>query len=104
MELGELSEPRFLATEGGEDSVAGPLQCIYLAESSAEASAERIRRLATLTRNKTRRSVHHRSQESKKRTRKSSTLQSTYWRFFTARYFRVTIHVTIVVYCSLDSH
>ena len=41
----------FLATEDGEDSVARPLQSTYLAESSAEASAE----LATLTKNKTKR-------------------------------------------------
>ena len=87
----------------GEDSTAGPLQRTYLAESSAEASAERSQRLATLTRNKTKRSVHHRIQESK-RTRKSSTVESTYWRLFTARYFRLTLHVTIVFYCSLDSH
>ena len=57
----------FLATEDGEDSTAGSSQRTYLAESSAEASAERSRRLATLTRNKTKRSVHRRSQESKKK-------------------------------------
>ena len=45
----------FLATEDGEDSAAGPSQHTYLAESSAEASAERSRRLATLTKNKTKR-------------------------------------------------
>ena len=55
-----------MATEDGEDSAAGPSQRTYLAESSAEASAERSRRLATLTKNKTKRSVHRRSQESKK--------------------------------------
>ena len=76
----------FLATEDGEDSVAGPLQHTYLVESSAEASAEHSRRLATLTKRKIKRSVHRRSQESKNRTRKSSTVESTYWRFFTARY------------------
>ena len=59
-----------LATEDEEDSAAGPSQHTYLAESGAEVSAERSRRLATLTKNKTKRSVHHRSQESKKRTRK----------------------------------
>ena len=37
----------FLATEGGEDSAAGPSQCTHLAESSAEASAECSRRLVT---------------------------------------------------------
>ena len=31
---------RFLAMEDGEDSVAGPSQRTYLAESSAETSAE----------------------------------------------------------------
>ena len=72
----------FLVTEDGDDSSAGSLQCMYLVESSAEASAERSRRLVTLTKNKTKtpgkRSVHLRSQESKKRTRKSSTVESTY--------------------------
>ena len=68
--LHTMSGRRFLATEDGEDSAAGPSQRMYLAESSAEASAERDRQLATLTKNKTKRSVHRRSQESKKRTRK----------------------------------
>ena len=98
------SGQRFLAMEDGEDCAARPLQCTYLAKSSAEASAERSRQLATLTKNKTKRSVHHRSQDSKKRTRQSSTVESMYWRFFTARYFRLTLHVTVVLYCSLDSH
>ena len=92
----------FLATEDGEDSAAGPLQCTYLAASSAEASAERSRQLATLTKNKTKRPVHGRSQESKKRARKSSTVESTYWRFFTSQMFRLTLHVTVVLCCSLD--
>ena len=48
-------------------------------ESSAEMSAERSRWLATLTKKK-QRSVHRRSQESKKRTTKSSKVESTYWR------------------------
>ena len=86
--------------EDGEDSAAGPLQRMYLAESSAEASAERSQ---WLTKNKTKRSVHRRSQESKKRTRKSSTVESTYCRFFTSQVFRLTLHVTVVLYCSLDS-
>ena len=38
----------FLVTEDGEDSAAGPLPRTYLAESSAEASAECSQRLATL--------------------------------------------------------
>ena len=72
-DVGTSLDPRpFLVTEDGEDSAPGPSQRTYLAESSAEASA------------KTKRSVHHRSQESKKRTRKSSTVESTYWRFFTS--------------------
>ena len=63
-DVGTSLDPRpFLAMEDGEDSAAGPLQRTYLAESSAELSAERSRRLATLTKNKTKRSVHHRSQE-----------------------------------------
>ena len=82
---------RFLATEEGEDSAAGPLQCMYLAESGAEASAEHSQRLATLTKNKTNRSVHHRSQESKKRTRKNSTVESTYLRFYISQVFRLTL-------------
>ena len=90
--------------EDREDSAAGPLQRMYLAESSAEASAERSQWLATLTKNKTKRSVHRRSQESKKRTRKSSTVKSTYSRFFIGQVFRLTLRVTVVLYCSLDSH
>ena len=54
--------------EDVEDSAAGPSQSTYLAESSAETSAERRRRLATLTMKKAKRSVHRRGQESKKRT------------------------------------
>ena len=83
----------FLATEDGEDSAAGPSQRRYLVESSAEASAKRSRRLVTLTKNKTKRPVNHRSQESKKRTRKCSIVQSTYWRFFTSQVFGLTLHV-----------
>ena len=76
---------RFLAMEDGEDSVAGPSKLTYLAESSAETSAECSRRLATLTKKKAKRSVHHRSQESKKRTTKSSKVESTYWRVSTSQ-------------------
>ena len=43
---------RFLATEDGEDSAAGLSQRTYLAESSAEVSAEHSRRLATPTKKK----------------------------------------------------
>ena len=95
---------RFSATEDREDSAAGPSQRTYLAESSAETSAERSRQLATLTMNKTKRSVHRRSQVRKKRTRESSTVESTYWIFFTSQVFRLTLHVTVVLYCSLDSN
>ena len=39
--LEDIDEGRsFLAMEDGEDSAAGPLQCTYLTESSAETSAE----------------------------------------------------------------
>ena len=69
MELGG----HFLVMEDRGDNTAGPSQCTYLAESSAETSAECSRWLATLTKKKAKRSVHRRSQESKKRTRKSST-------------------------------
>ena len=70
----------FSAMEDGEDSAAGSSQhtCTYLVESGAEASAECSQQLVTLTKNKTKRSVHSRSQESKKRTRKSSKVESTY--------------------------
>ena len=60
---------RFLAMEDREDSAAGPSQRTYLAESSAETSAERSQQLVTLTK-KGKRSLHRRSQESKKRTKK----------------------------------
>ena len=73
-----ISGRRFLATEDRENSAARPLQRTYLVESSEEVSAECSRRLATLTKNKTKRPVHHKSQESKKRTRNSSTVESTY--------------------------
>ena len=76
---------RFSAMEGGEDSAAGPSQRTYLAESSPETSAERTRRLATLTKKKGKRSVHRRSQESKKRATKSSKEESTYWRVSTSQ-------------------
>ena len=48
---------------GREDSAAGPSQHTYLAESSAEASTERSRRLATLTK----RSVHSRARREQDR-------------------------------------
>ena len=66
--------------EDGKDSAAGPSQRTYLAESSAEAGDERSRWLATVTKKKAKRSVHRRSQERKKRTTKSSKVESTYWR------------------------
>ena len=95
---------RFFGAEDWEDSAAGPSQGTYLAESSGEMSAECSRWLMTLTKNKTKRSVHRRSQESNKSTRKSSTVESTYWRFFTSQVYWLTLHVTTVLYCSLDSH
>ena len=58
----------FLAMGDREDSMAGPSQRTYLRESSLETSAELKQQLATLTK-ETKRSVHRRSQESKKRTR-----------------------------------
>ena len=51
---------------------------------------------------KAKKSVHRRSQESKKRTRKSSKVKNMYWRVFTSQVFnRLTVHVTVVLYCSL---
>ena len=41
-----------MVMEDGEDSAAGASQCTYLAESSAEMSAECSRQLATLTKKK----------------------------------------------------
>ena len=67
---------RFLMEEG-EDSMAGPSQCMYLAESSAETSAEHSWWLATLMKTKKQKSVHHRSQERKNIT-KSSKVESAY--------------------------
>ena len=84
---------RFSAMDDREDSAAGPSQRAYLAESSAEMSAEHSRRLATVTKKKAKRSVHRRSQESKKRATKSSKVESTYWRISTSQ-----------VYCSFGSH
>ena len=71
--------------EDREDSAAGPSQRTYLEELSTETSAERSRRLATLTKKKAKRSVHRGSQESKKRTRKSSKVESTYCRVLTSQ-------------------
>ena len=67
----------FSTMEDGEDSTAGLLQRTYLKESGAETSAEHSRWLATLT--------NCRSQESKKRTTKSSKVESTYWRVSTSQ-------------------
>ena len=73
---------RFSAMEDGEDSVAGPSQRMYLAESSAETSAERSRWLATLTKKKARRGQY--TVEAKRAT-KSSKVESTYWRVSTSQ-------------------
>ena len=70
-------------------------------------SAERSRRLLTPAEKKTKKQRSQptvESQESDRRTRKSSKVESTYWRFFTSQVFRLTLHVTVVLYCSLDSH
>ena len=75
----------FSAMEDEEDSVAGPSQRTYLAESSAETSAECSLWLATLTKKKAKRWDHCRSQESKKRTTKSSKVESTFWRVSTSQ-------------------
>ena len=61
--------------EDGKDSAAGPSQCRYLAESSAETSSECSRRLPTFRR-QMKRLVHRRSQERKKITRKSSNVKA----------------------------
>ena len=80
----KLGGERFLAMEGG-DSAAGPLQCTDLVESSVEMSNEHSQQLVTLTKKKAKRSVHRTSQENKKKTRKSSKEESTYWRVFTSQ-------------------
>ena len=41
------------------------------------------------------------SQESDRRTRKSSKVESTYWRFFASQVFRLTLHVTVVLWTPL---
>ena len=56
----------FFGDEDEDDSAAGPLQRTYLVASSAEASAECSWWLATLTKNKTKKSVHHRNQETRR--------------------------------------
>ena len=56
--------------EDGEDSLAGPSQHTYLAESSAEMSAERNRRLVTLTDKKAKRTVHQRAKRAKREQQK----------------------------------
>ena len=93
----------FLATEDGEDSVAGPSQCTYLVESSAEASAKRSRRLATLTKNKTRSTI-----EAKGARREQENVQQYKARtgdFSQARYLGSLFMLsTVVLYCSLDSY
>ena len=66
---------RFLAMEDREGNTAWPSQRTYLRESSLETSAELKQQLATLTK-ETKRSVHRISQESKKRTRKSSKVET----------------------------
>ena len=60
----------FLGDEGREDSMARPSQHTYLAESSAEMSAERSRQLAT-QRKKAMKSVQPRGQEKSKKEFKS---------------------------------
>ena len=70
-ELHENVETTFFgnAWRGRQHSWA--LQHMYLAESNGEMSAECSQLLATLRKKKSKKSVHSRSQESKKRTRKS---------------------------------
>ena len=72
---------RFWVMEDGKDSAARPSQRTYLVESSAEMSAECCQ-------------PTHRRQESKKRTRKSSKVESTYWRVFTSQVFFFSLPLT----------
>ena len=81
-----------------------PFATYVFAERSAQTSAERSPRLPTLRKKKQRSQPTVESQESDRRTRKSSKVESTYWRFFTSQVFRLTLHVTVVLYCSLGSH
>ena len=53
---------------------------------------------------KAKKSAHHRSQQSDRRTRNISKVESMYWRFFANQVFRLTFHVIVLLYCVLDSH
>ena len=91
---------RFLATEEGEDSVAGPSQRTYFAEpkSAYKMNAKCSRQLATL-RKKATKSAYHRNHKSNRRTIKS---RKHVLRILALSVFRLILQVTIVLYCSLD--
>ena len=64
-----------MTMEDGEDNMAGPLQCTYLAELSEETNAEYSQWLATRKNKEVSPPQQHRKQEENK----SSREESTYW-------------------------
>ena len=94
----------FLAMEDGEDSAAGPLQCTYLAESSAETSAEGNQRLATLRKRKQR--CRSTVVETKRARREQERVQKCkhVLEILHKPGIRLNPHITIVLYCSLGSN
>ena len=84
----------FLGDRGRGGQHSGPLECVSL-RRKVHKQVLNAAWLATLR--KANKSAHHRSQESDRR-RKSSKLESTYWRFFTSQVLRLTLHDTVVLY------
>ena len=81
-----MSGWHFFGMEDRKDSLAGPLQCTYLAELNAETRAEHCQWLA-------KKSVHCRSQ------RKNSKVESTYWRVFTSQLLGSLF--TLLLFCTV---
>ena len=87
---------RFLATEDGEDNMAGPLQHMYLGSQREAMRINKCWMQPTIgDSEKKKNSAHRWNQESDRRTRKSSKVESTYWRFFTSQVFRLTLQVPL---------
>ena len=95
---------RFLPTDDGEDSATGPSQRTYLRSEVHKRVLNAADGCRLWEKKKQRSQPTVESQESDRRTRKSSKVESTYWRLFTSQVFRLTLHVTVVLYCSLSSH
>ena len=86
--------------DGGRGGQRGWAFATYLAESSAEVSAERSRRLATLTKKKARGQKSREQEENKKEFNSRKYILE----ILHSQVFRLTLHVIVVLYCSLDSH